>query len=148
LLAAATQSRRQAALLEALKKIKTQDIMTREYALASPQFTIGQLIHDYILVTGQRYFAVVDDGKLQGTVTMSAIKRVPKKHRGSHVAKIMMPANELKTAHLQQSAASLLGQMDELGIDHMPVLEEDKVIGIVSRDSLIRFAQTRAELKM
>jgi len=148
LLAAAARSRRQAVLLEALKKIKTQDIMTREYSLASPKLTISQLIHDYILVSGQRYFAVADDGKLQGIVTMSDIKRVPKKHRGSHIDKIMIPPSELKTAHPQQSAASLLGQMDELGIDQMPVLEEDKVVGIVSRDSLIRFAQTRAELGM
>lgn len=145
---AAGQSRRQAVLRESLQKIKAQDMMTREYSLASQQLTISQLIRDYILVSGQRYFAVVDDGKLQGIVTMSDIKRVPKKRRGSHIGKIMTPANELKTAHPQQSAASLLGQMDELGISHMPVLEDDKVIGIVARDSLIRLAQARAELRM
>jgi Zn-dependent protease len=147
LLAAAARSRRQAVLLEALKKVKTQDVMTREHSLASPQFTISQLIQDYILITGQRYFAVVDDGRWQGIVTMKAIKRVRKKHRGAYIATIMIPASEIKTAHPQQSAASLLDQMDELGIDHMPVLDEDKVIGIVSRDSLIRLAQTRAKLK-
>ncbi len=148
LLTVASQSRRQAVLRQALQKIKAQDIMTREYSLISPQFTISQLIHDYILATGERYFAVADEGKLQGTVTMNDIKRVPKKRRGSHIGKIMTPASELKTAHPQQSAASLLGQMDELGIDHMPVLEDDKVIGIVARDSLIRLAQARAELKV
>ena len=146
LLTAAVRSRRQAVLLEALKKIWAQDIMTKEPPIISPQSTINQLIHDYILATGQRYFAVTDGSKLQGIVTMSDIKRVPKKHRGSHIGKIMTPASELKTAYPQQSAASLLGQMDELGIDHIPVLEEDKVIGIVSRDSLIRLAQARAEL--
>ncbi|MCK4368568.1 MAG: site-2 protease family protein [Dehalococcoidales bacterium] len=145
---AATQSRRQAALREALKKIKAQDIMAKEYSPITPQSTISQLIHDYILVTGQHYFVVADGDKLQGAVTMRDIKRVPKRRRGSHIGKIMIPASELKTAHPQQPAASLLDQMDELGIDHMPVLEEDKVIGIVSRDSLIRLAQTRAELRM
>ena len=143
---AAARSRRQAALLEALKKIWAQDIMTQEPPIISPQFTISQLIHDYILVTGQRYYIVTDGGKWQGIVTMRDIKRVSKKRRGSHIGKIMTPASEIKTAYPQQSAASLLDQMDELGIDHMPVLEEDKVIGIVSRDSLIRLAQARAEL--
>lgn len=145
---AATQSRRQAVLREALKKIKAQDIMVKEYSPIAPQSTISQLIHDYILVTGQHYFVVADGDKLQGTVTMRDIKRVPKRRRGSHIGKIMIPASELKAAHPQQSAVSLLDQMEELEIDHMPVLEEDKVIGIVSRDSLIRLAQTRAELGM
>ncbi len=145
---AAAQSRRQAVLCEALKKIKAQDIMTRECSLISPQSTISQLIRDYILVTGQRYCLVGDGDKLEGIVTVNDIKRVPKKHRGAHIDKIMTPASELKTAHPQKSAASLLGQMDEQGVDHMPVLEEDKVIGIVARDSLIRLAQSRAELGM
>lgn len=148
LLTAAAQGRRQAVLRKALQKVQAQDIMLKERSLISPQFTISQLIRDYILVSGQRYYVVGDGGKWQGAVTMSAIKRVPKRRRGSHIGKIMTPASELKTAHPLQSAASLLDQMDEQGIDHMPVLEGDKVIGIVARDSLIRLAQSRAELRM
>jgi Zn-dependent protease/predicted transcriptional regulator len=148
LLTAAAQSRRQAVLRKALQKVQAQDIMTKEHPLISPQFTISQLIRDYILVSGQRYCLVGEGGKWQGAVTMSAIKRVRKRRRGSHIGKIMTPASELETAHPQQSAAILLDHMDEQGIDHMPVLEGNKVIGIVARDSLIRLAQSRAELKM
>jgi Zn-dependent protease/CBS domain-containing protein len=148
LLTAAAQSRRQAVLLKALQKVQAQDIMSRGHPLINPQFTISQLIRDYILVSGQRYCLVGEGGKWQGAVTMSAIKRVRKRRRGSRIGKIMIPASKLKTAHPQQSAASLLDQMDEQGIDHMPVVEKDKVIGIVARDSLINLAQSRAELKM
>ena len=45
-----------------------------------------------------------------------------------------------------QPAASLLDQMEALDINHMPVLEGDKVIGVVNRDSLFRLGKTRAEL--
>jgi CBS domain-containing protein len=58
----------------------------------------------------------------------------------------MTPASEIKAAHAEQSAASLLEQMDELEINHMPVLEKGEVIGVVARDSLIRLDRTRAEL--
>lgn len=145
---AATQSRRQAGLLEALKKTKAQDIMNRAISFISPEFTIGQAIHDYILVGGQRQCIIALDGKFQGVATVNDIKRVPKKRHGSHIGKIMTPASEIKTAHPQQSAASLLGQMDELGTDYMPVLENDTIVGIVTRDSLIHLAQTREELGM
>lgn len=147
LLTAAAQSRRQAVLHEALQSIIVQDLMTKEYPLITPQLSLGQLVRDYIIVTGRRYFVVVDGVKLLGIVTMRNIKSIPKKRWDStRIGQIMTPASELKTAHPQQPAASLLEQMDELGINQMPVLEEDKVIGIVARDSLIHLAKTRAKL--
>ncbi len=146
---AAAQSRRQTVLRKALQDIMARDIMARECPLTSQQFSLGQLVRDCILVTGQRYFVVVDGGKLQGMVTVRNVKRVPKERWDSTpVGEIMTPASELKTAHAQQPAASLLEQMDELEINQMPVLEQDTVIGVVTRDSLIRLDKIRAELKI
>lgn len=146
---AATQSRRQTKLREALQHIAARDIMARESLITTPQLTVGQLVRNYILATGQRYFVVADEGKLQGIVTTREIKQVPKKRWNStKIGKIMTPASELETAHAHQSAASLLEQMDELGIKQMPVLEKGEVIGVIVRDTLIRLNKTRAELGM
>jgi len=146
---AAAQSRRQTALREALQGIVARDIMARECPSTTPELTLGQLVRDCILVTGQRYFVVAEGGKLEGIVTTRDIKRVPKKRWNStQIGEIMTPASELKTAHAQQSAASLLEQMEELNIDQMPVLEKGVVIGIIARDTLIRLDKTRAELGM
>jgi Zn-dependent protease len=148
---AATQSRRQTALREALQHIAARDMLSGESPIiATPQLTIGQLVRNCILVTGQRYFTVADENKkLLGVVTVSDIKRVPKK-RWNHtkIGKAMTPAGRLRTASAQQSAASLLELMDELGIKRMPVLEEDMVIGVISRDNLNRLKKTRVELGM
>jgi CBS domain-containing protein/Zn-dependent protease len=145
---AAARSRRQMALRKALQGLVAQDIMAREgLIINTPQLTLGQLIRNCILVTGQRYSVVADGDKLQGIVTIRDIKRVPKKRWNStKIGKIMTPASELKTAHAKQSAASLLEQMEELNINQMPVLEQDKVIGVVARDTLVRLDKTRAEL--
>jgi len=146
---AAVQSRRLTALWEALQHIAARDIMTGESIITNPELTVGQLVRDYILVTGQRYFVIADGGKLQGIVTTRDIKRVPKKRWNStKIGKIMTPASQLRTAHAQQSAANLLEQMDELGIEQMPVLEKDEVIGIIARDSLNRLRKSRAEIGM
>jgi CBS domain-containing protein len=37
--------------------------------------------------------------------------------------------------------------MDEQWVDYMPVLENDRIVGIISRESLEHLAQTRNELK-
>ena len=147
---AAVQSRRQTALREALQHIATRDMLSGENPIiAVPQLTVGQLVRNCILVTGQRYFVVAEEGKLLGVVTIHDIKRVPKKRWNStKVSRAMTPASRLKTASAQQSAASLLELMDELRIKRMPVLEKDKVIGVISRDSLNRLKKTRVELGM
>ncbi len=147
---AAVQSRRQTALREALQHIAARDMLSGESPIiAVPQLTVGQLVRNCILVTGQRYFVVAEEGKLLGVITTRDIKRVPKK-RWNHtkISRAMTPASQLKTASAQQSAASLLELMDEIGIKRMPVLEKDKVIGVISRDSLNRLKKTRVELGM
>jgi CBS domain-containing protein len=147
---AAVQSRRQTALREALQHIAARDMLSGESPIiAVPQLTVGQLVRNCVLVTGQRYFVVAEEGKLLGVITIHDIKRIPKK-RWNHtkVSRAMTPASRLKTASADQSAASLLELMDELRIKRMPVLEKDKVIGVISRDNLNRLKKTRVELGM
>jgi CBS domain-containing protein len=144
---AAAQSHHQAALREALKSFNARDMMTKECPLITKELNITQLVRDCILITGQRSFVVGDSGKLQGMVTMSNIKQIPKRRWSStRIGEIMTPASKLKTAYAEQPASSLLEQMDELRVSEMPVVEKDKVIGVVSRESLMRLARTRAEL--
>ena len=146
---AAAQSHRQAVIGKALESIMARDIMSRECSFVTQQLSLGQLVRDCVLLTGQRYFVVADGVSLQGVVTMRSIKGIPKKRwETTGVGEVMTPVSKLKTAHPQQTARSLLQQMDELDINQMPVLEEDKVIGIVTRDSLIRSVKTRAELRI
>jgi Zn-dependent protease/predicted transcriptional regulator len=145
---AAVQSRRQTALREALQHIAARDMLSGENPImATPQLTIGQLVRNCVLVTGQRYFVVAEEGKLLGVVTISDIKRVAKKRwNRTKISKAMTPAHRLKVASAQQSAASVLELMDELRIKRMPVLEGDRVIGVISRDNLNRLKKSRVEL--
>ncbi len=146
---AAAQSHHHAALREALQDFNARDVMAKERPLITEELSIMQLVRDCILITGQRSFVVGDSGKLRGIVTMRNIKRIPKRRwRSTRIGEIMTPASKLKTAHVEQPASSLLQQMDELGVSEIPVMEKDKVIGVVYRDSLIRLARTRAELGM
>ena len=144
---AATHSRNQVLLYETLRSVVAQDIMTKEYSVVNPQLSLSRLVRDYVMVTGQRYFVVADEAKLLGVVTVRNIKSVPRRRwKSARVGKVMTPVGKLKTAYPQQSGSSLLELMDEIGVNQIPVLEEDGVIGVVIRDSLIRLVKTRAKL--
>jgi len=58
----------------------------------------------------------------------------------------MTPVDKLKIAHPDQDALSILEQMDEGNISQMPVVNGGGVIGLITRDNLIRFLRTRSEL--
>jgi len=144
---AAMQSRRPVVLRKVLRGIKARDVVARDCPLISRRLSLDQLVRDYIMASGQRYFVVARGVRLEGVVSVPNIKKVPKKRRRSTtVGEIMTPASELRTAQADQPAASLLEQMNEWQLDYMPVLKEDRVIGIVVRDGLMRLAKTRAEL--
>ena len=146
LLSTSAQSRHQATLHQALQGITAGEIISQECSLINEQLSLSELVHDCILVTTQRYFVVADGHKLRGVVTMPQIKSVSKNRWSStRAGEIMTPASQLTTADAQQSAASLLEQMEDWEIDHIPVVENDDVIGIIARDSLLRFGKTRAE---
>ncbi len=144
---AAKYSRRQAELRESLQGVKAGDIMVRDCSPITRELGLDKLARDCILVTMQQYFIIVDDGRLLGAMAMRNLKRIPKK-RWSYVTvgEVMTPVGKLGIARAEQSSASVLEQMDEARIDYMPVLEGDEVVGIIARDSLIRFGKTRAEL--
>jgi len=143
---AAAASRRQALVREALHGITARYMMTENYTPIKQQLTFG-LVRDYIINSGQHCFVVVEDGELQGIVTLGDIQIPQKRWDSTRISEIMTPSTELKTALPNQPAVDLLEQMDEYDIDQMPVLQKGKIIGMVARDRLIRFLTARAVLK-
>jgi Zn-dependent protease len=145
--AAAMQSRHPVVWRRLLGGVKARDVLAHESPLINQRLTISRLVHDYMLVSGHRYFLVVTRGaKLSGVVSASEVKKVRRKRwRSTRVADIMTPASELRTAQVEQPAASLFEQMNEWQMDYMPVLKQGRVIGIVMQDSLKRLLKSRAE---
>lgn len=144
---AAATSYRQALLREALQGFTARDIMSEECPFVPGRISLGQLVRDYILPTGRRCFMVIEDSKLQGIVTLRDIKPISQeKWDFILIDEIMTPLSKVKSAQPDQPAVSLLEQMDEWNINQIPVLEGGRVIGMVARDTLIRFLRTRADL--
>ena len=144
LYSAAGYTRNQARTLMLLRNIKAQDIMTREYPVMPRQANLGQLVREHILVKGWPYVIVADGSGLKGMLTLDQIKSVPyNRWNNTAIGDIMIPCARLQTAHLQQPAASLLEEMMQRGIDHIPVLEGENLVGVVNRVALLSLVKTR-----
>jgi Zn-dependent protease/predicted transcriptional regulator len=145
---AATYGRREVSLRRNLQGISAQDIMHMDYPVIPRKLNAGHLVRDYILVKAFHYFVIADDGELHGIVTIKDIKSLPrKKWDSTSVGEIMTPVSKVRTARMNQSGDSLLEQMEKWGIEQIPVMEGDKLAGIVVKDDLIHLSQNRAELR-
>ena len=146
---AASISYRQAQQREALHGFTAAQVMTSDYMAIPSNITVSQLVQEHVLFKGHRLFLVTDAGEVRGMVTMHHIKSVPQSNWDmTPVEKIMVPADQLKVVRPEQDALSVLEQMDENDINQMPVVNERRVIGLITRDNLARFLRTRAELRV
>ncbi len=146
---AATFSLRRATLLETLKDITATNVMTRDLQLIRPDLKLSDVVRDYILVTGQDYFAVTETGQLLGTLTIRDVKRVAKKRwESTPVYKVMKASKDIMTVSGEESVSQIVEQLDQLKVDRVPVLEEGNITGMVTRDGIKRLVKTRTRIKI
>ena len=144
---AASVSYRQVQWREALQRFSASQVMTPDYEVVPPSITVRQLIQEYVLTGGRQCFLVADEGRLEGVLVLPDIKSLPQpKWEVTQLREIMTPVDKLRTAHPDQNALSILEQMDESEIDQMPVVSESGIIGLITRDSLMRFLRIHSEL--
>jgi len=143
---AATVSHRQELIRGALRGMTAQDLIADDYTPIKQQLTFA-LVREYIINSGQHCFVVIEDGKLQGIVTLGDTQISPKLWESTRISDIMTPAGLLKTAPPDQPAVDLREQMEDYDIDQIPVTQDDKLVGMVTRERLSRFLKARAVLK-
>ena len=144
---AASASYRQAQWREILKRFTAVQVMTVNYPVVPSDITLSQLVREYVLPGGYHLFMVADKGGLRGILTLQNIKSVPQQEWAvTQVREVITPIDKLKVAHPGQDVLSIVEQMDESGIDQVPVVSEGRVIGLIARGDLVRFLHARSEL--
>ena len=151
LLDAAQQSVAQVAVREALAGLSAADVMTREIPTVDGHITL----EDYgaeVLRTGRRCHLVLTDDRLVGMMNVHMLNSVPREEWAHNsVQAAMIPREKILWASPQEPLLRLLERLLAADVNQMPVVsgtEENgtHVVGMVTRDSILRVVQTGAEL--
>lgn len=151
ILNAAQESVAQLAVRETLAGLRAQDVMSHEV----PTFSGGDTLEDYaaeVLRTGQRFHLVLTDDRLTGMMNVHALNGVPREDWAStSVQAVMTPRESILWAHPTEPLLGLLERLLANEVNQMPVITENgdggmHIIGIVTRDSILRVIQTHTEL--
>ncbi len=145
---AASASYRQAQWRETLQGFSVAQVMTSDCPVISPDVTFGQLVGGYIFPSRHQCFLVADEGRLEG-VLMLDVESIPRQDWAvTRVRELMTPIGQLRMAHPDRNALSVLDEMNERDLNQMPVVGEGGVMGLITRDSLLRLPRTRSGLRI
>jgi Zn-dependent protease/predicted transcriptional regulator len=146
ILSAAKQSQAQVEARGALEGLRVADIMTPELHTVGREISLEDYAREMVR-TGRRAHLVVAGDQLVGLVTAEALNTVPQQDwEVTSVQAVMLPKNKLHWAAPEEPALSLLDRMRTIGMQQMPVIAGGSVVGIVTRDSILRVLQSRQEL--
>ncbi len=144
---AASASYRQTVITELLRKGRVKDIMTTDFKSVPPYISLQQALHDYLMQYNQRALPVVRGQKLEGLVTMTDIKRKPREQWPSvQVSEVMTVAGELKTVGPEDGLNNVIQLMQSGDLNQLPVISDQKLVGLISRSDLIRYLKFQQEI--
>ena len=151
ILNAAQESVAQIEVRENLSGLRAQDVMSQEV----PTFPGGNTLEDYaeeVLRTGRRFHLVLTDDRLTGMMNVHALNEVPRDEWAStSVQGVMVPHENVLLARPDEPLLGLLERLLASDVNQMPVVTENgeegmHIVGMVTRDSILRVIQTRSEL--
>jgi CBS domain-containing protein len=146
LLSAAQESYASMAARSTLSGVRAEDIMTRDVPTVTRDMSIDEYVHE-VLRTGNRCHVVTGVGRPVGLVTLAAARAVPRDEwKNTSIQAVMLPVDKIHSAAPEEPATSILQRMQSQDINQMPVISENHIVGMISRDSILRLLQTRLQV--
>jgi Zn-dependent protease len=148
LLQAARESYVQVGLVHALEGVRVADVMTRDCRTVEGWLNVQNFVEQELLRTGRRCFIVVDKGEIVGLVTPHEVKQVDRaRWPFVRVDDIMRRLEDLRSVTPDTPLASALETMGRHDLNQLPVVSNKHLEGVLSRAHVLRYLQTRAELR-
>jgi Zn-dependent protease/predicted transcriptional regulator len=146
LLTAARQSYSQVAAQGALQGLRAADVMTSEMPTVGRDLSLDEYAQEASR-TGRRAHLVVSDGRLVGLMRIEALQSFPREEwPATSVQAAMISRDRLPWTAPEEPVLSVLERMRSANVDQLAVITGDSVVGVVTRDSILRVIQARTEL--
>jgi len=143
---AAEASYQQVVLDDMQRGVTARELMTREWPVVPPDEPLDRLVHDHVLTRGEPWSYVGKDGSVAGVITLRDINAVPQpKWPAVTTGQAMTPLAAVPQARPGDTMRTVLQRMDDAGVEQLPLVEDGRVVGTVSREQLLRYLRTRSE---
>ncbi len=151
LLSAAQASMSQLTIRETLTGLCAEDVMSHEVPTVPGNLSLEEYSSE-VLRTGRRIHIVTMDDRLVGLMNVAALNQVPRDEWSlNSVQAVMVPRDRILWASPEEPLQRLLERLMGADVNQMPVVRHSEdgaahIIGMVTRDAILRVIQTRSEL--
>jgi CBS domain-containing protein len=145
---AAQASYRQVVTRKALEGEKVRRFMVKDPVSVRPSLSVGELVSDYVFKYHYKMFPVTEQEKPVGCITIRQLEKVPKGEWGRHtVSELASHASPENTISPDADAVDALSIMNRTGNTRLMVVEDKKLIGIISLKDMLKFLSLKLELE-
>jgi Mg/Co/Ni transporter MgtE len=134
---------------EKLRGLTVGQAMSQDYSQVPGLMTLNQIVQERVLTSGQHNFFVVDTTTDEpcGMLTLQEITAIPQlKWRFTSAQDVMKPMGRLASVAPETGLVEAMQMMEQSHVLQMPVINREHLVGLLSRDSILRLLRLRAEL--
>jgi Zn-dependent protease/CBS domain-containing protein len=132
---------------QALAGTRVSDIMIANPITLGPGTTIADAIENYFLRYGYGGFPVAEDEKIEGVISLSQVRHCPPDERASRrVRDLMRPLDESVEISPAATVSDAIHRMTAQDLGRLLVMDQSRLLGLVTRTGIARFVQTKAQL--
>jgi len=147
LMDAAKASYGQAEITAAFQGMRVSEVMSRDCLTVDRAMNLQEFVDTSLLRTGQRCYAVQEQGRLVGLITPRDVGAIPRERWDmTTVRDAMRPLEKLHIITPDTQVLDALKLMAGNDVNQLPVVANGTLRGVVSRSQLMRLLQAQSEL--
>lgn len=131
----------------ALGPLSARDIMSQHFATVPPGLSAQLVVDEYMVGEGHRAVVVARDDAVHGILSISDIRSVPRDQWPDTSAQALMtPRENVITVDVGTPAMQVLETLAERSLNQIPVIEDGRMVGLVTRREIIERIQLAEQL--
>ena len=124
--------------------VTVRQIMTSHVATLLPNMSVQDAVDQYFVTQGSSGFPVCEEGRILGVVTVRDVHALPTTLWPlRRVREIMLPASQAFCISPDWSVMQALDHMVQGGSDFLVVMENEQIVGLITRSAISQFLQLR-----
>ena len=145
---AARQSWTQLKILEFLRTQKAGDVMSRDFRAVPKWVALQDLAQEFGGSPLGLYLLVTDNDRVVGVLGGEQLRAVPREEwRTATVSSAMKPSSQVSIVGPETDLATALQAMEGEEVRYAPVVESGHLVGLLSRDAIMRLLMAQRILK-
>lgn len=145
---AASMSYRQVRMRQTLEGEPVSRFMSAPAAMVAPDLPLDRFRDEYLYKFRFHTYPVVENERLRGWISARDLRGMDEATLAAQrVADVFRAASENDAVEADSDAVHALARMNELGQSRLAVLENGRVIGVISVRDLLRFLSMKMDLE-